>query len=329
MRDGSDAIADWPILNALVNVAAGATWVSVHHGGGVGIGNSIHAGMVVVADGTDATAERLERVLTTDPGMGVARHADAGYDEALAPPPASTRSTCRRSAREPAATPDPRPRAGRVAVRERRAAAGCRAARRHGDRGRLRPLRGGPHRRGRAHARPLVVPATRSRSTDGACRRSPASSTVIRTRASRAIASRSSRFARAGATYEELHARGGGILSTVRATRAASASELADRLAEHVGWMRQAGTTTFEAKSGYGLDHDTELAQLRADRGRGRRRDLARRARRPARVRRTPAPPRTSSSSSRRCSRRRLSSPRPRTSSSSAEPSTSSRRAAT
>ena len=84
MRDGSDAIADWPILNALVNVAAGATWVSVHHGGGVGIGNSIHAGMVVLADGTDAASERLERVLTTDPGMGVVRHADAGYDEALA-----------------------------------------------------------------------------------------------------------------------------------------------------------------------------------------------------------------------------------------------------
>ena len=84
MRDGSDAIADWPILNALVNVAAGATWVSVHHGGGVGIGNSIHAGMVVLADGTDAASDRLERVLTTDPGMGVVRHADAGYDEALA-----------------------------------------------------------------------------------------------------------------------------------------------------------------------------------------------------------------------------------------------------
>jgi urocanate hydratase len=83
MQDGSDAIADWPILNALVNTAAGATWVSVHHGGGVGIGNSIHAGMVVVADGTDHAAERLERVLTTDPGMGVLRHADAGYPEAL------------------------------------------------------------------------------------------------------------------------------------------------------------------------------------------------------------------------------------------------------
>jgi urocanate hydratase len=84
MRDGSDAIADWPILNALLNVAAGATWVSVHHGGGVGIGNAIHAGMVVVADGTDAAAQRLERVLTTDPGTGVMRHADAGYEEALA-----------------------------------------------------------------------------------------------------------------------------------------------------------------------------------------------------------------------------------------------------
>jgi len=84
MRDGSDAIADWPILNALVNVAAGATWVSVHHGGGVGIGNSIHAGMVVLADGTDDAAARLERVLTTDPGMGVVRHLDAGYEEAEA-----------------------------------------------------------------------------------------------------------------------------------------------------------------------------------------------------------------------------------------------------
>jgi len=82
MADGSDAIADWPILNALLNTAAGATWVSVHHGGGVGIGNAIHAGMVVVADGTDDAAERLERVLTTDPGTGVLRHLDAGYDEA-------------------------------------------------------------------------------------------------------------------------------------------------------------------------------------------------------------------------------------------------------
>nr|MBA2315662.1 urocanate hydratase [Chloroflexota bacterium] len=83
MADGSDAIADWPLLNALVNTAAGATWVSIHHGGGVGIGYSQHAGMVVVADGTDLAAEKLERVLTTDPGMGVVRHVDAGYERAV------------------------------------------------------------------------------------------------------------------------------------------------------------------------------------------------------------------------------------------------------
>ena len=83
MRDGSDAIADWPILNALVNASAGATWVSVHHGGGVGIGNSIHAGMVAIADGTPLGREKLRRVLTTDPGTGVMRHADAGYPDAI------------------------------------------------------------------------------------------------------------------------------------------------------------------------------------------------------------------------------------------------------
>ena len=83
MRDGSDAIADWPILNALLNTAAGAHWVSFHHGGGVGIGYSLHAGMVVVADGTDDARERLECVLTTDPGLGVVRHADAGYETAI------------------------------------------------------------------------------------------------------------------------------------------------------------------------------------------------------------------------------------------------------
>jgi urocanate hydratase len=83
MKDGSDAIADFAILNALVNTAAGASWVSFHHGGGVGIGNSLHAGMVVVADGTEAAARRLERVLTSDPGMGIVRHAEAGYEEAI------------------------------------------------------------------------------------------------------------------------------------------------------------------------------------------------------------------------------------------------------
>jgi len=83
MRDGSDAVADWPILNALVNASAGATWVAVHHGGGVGIGYSIHAGQVCVADGTDLGAQKLERVLTADPGTGIMRHADAGYDQAI------------------------------------------------------------------------------------------------------------------------------------------------------------------------------------------------------------------------------------------------------
>ena len=84
MKDGTDAVSDWPILNALMNTAGGATWVSFHHGGGVGIGYSLHAGQVIVADGTDAAARRIQRVLTTDPGMGIIRHADAGYDDAVA-----------------------------------------------------------------------------------------------------------------------------------------------------------------------------------------------------------------------------------------------------
>jgi len=83
MKDGSDAIADWPVLNALVNAVNGASWVSFHHGGGVGIGYSLHAGQVIVADGTPAAARRLERVLTSDPAMGVLRHADAGYEDAI------------------------------------------------------------------------------------------------------------------------------------------------------------------------------------------------------------------------------------------------------
>src|SRR6266403_779767 len=83
MRDGSDAVADWPFLNAMLNTASGASWVSIHNGGGVGIGYSQHAGQVIVADGTPAMAARIERVLTNDPGIGVARHADAGYPEAI------------------------------------------------------------------------------------------------------------------------------------------------------------------------------------------------------------------------------------------------------
>jgi len=83
MKDGSDAIADWPVLNALLNTASGASWVSFHNGGGVGIGYSLHAGQVTVADGTPEMAKRLQRVLTNDPGIGIARHADAGYEDAM------------------------------------------------------------------------------------------------------------------------------------------------------------------------------------------------------------------------------------------------------
>ncbi|MBN2537168.1 urocanate hydratase, partial [candidate division WOR-3 bacterium] len=83
MKDGSDAVADWPLLNAMLNVASGASWVSIHHGGGVGIGYSVHAGQVIVCDGTGEMDGRLERVLTNDPGTGICRHADAGYDEAV------------------------------------------------------------------------------------------------------------------------------------------------------------------------------------------------------------------------------------------------------
>jgi urocanate hydratase len=83
MRDGSDAIADWPLLNALLNTSSGASWVSIHHGGGTGIGYSQHAGMVIVADGSSLAGQKLERVLTADPGMGVIRHADAGYERAV------------------------------------------------------------------------------------------------------------------------------------------------------------------------------------------------------------------------------------------------------
>jgi urocanate hydratase len=84
MKDGSDAVSDWPLLNALLNTAGGATWVSLHHGGGVGMGYSQHSGVVIVCDGTDAAAKRIERVLWNDPGTGVMRHADAGYDDAIA-----------------------------------------------------------------------------------------------------------------------------------------------------------------------------------------------------------------------------------------------------
>ena len=162
MADGSDAIADWPLLNALVNTASGATWVSIHHGGGVGIGRSIHAGQVSVADGTDLAAEKLERVLTSDPGMGVIRHVDAGYDRAGRSP---TSGAC--------ASPwTRREDRGRLLARRCRLRAGGLLRRRHRagpgrDRGQPgRPLATGQAgqqrgRRGLRRGLPLVGPRSR------------------------------------------------------------------------------------------------------------------------------------------------------------------------
>src|SRR4051795_10525648 len=220
MRDGSDAIADWPILNALVNVAAGATWVSVHHGGGVGIGNAIHAGMVVVADGSDAQAERLERVLTTDPGTGVMRHVDAGYPEALA------------------AAEDGGLRIPRVPAARRRSARACSCAILRSWRRPPRPtLRCADRRsaRPRCSRRPSSsAPATRSRrsggcatcrrstatsrsSTAAGCARSPASSTATRTLPSAGTAWTSSRCAPAGQATRSWTPRAAGNSRTVAA----------------------------------------------------------------------------------------------------------------
>ncbi len=263
MRDGSDAIADWPILNALVNVAAGATWVSVHHGGGVGIGNSIHAGMVVVADGTDEAAERLERVLTTDPGMGVIRHADAGYDEALDAAAAGG-----------IAIPSV-PRDGvKLLVRD--------LAQLATPAGREAPLRGAALGEVDVLEDAYVLCAGDSIESVGRMRDLPALDGDVVEVDGRGLCAipglvdchthaafggdRVDEFSlrAGGASYEELHALGGGILSTVRATRAAGEQGLREAVERHRGWMRAHGTTTFESKSGYGLDRDTELASLRA-----------------------------------------------------------------
>ena len=310
MRDGSDAIADWPILNALVNVAAGATWVSVHHGGGVGIGNSIHAGMVVLADGTDEAAERLERVLTTDPGMGVVRHLDAGYPEAEAaarrarPVDADVRAaTGDALTAASSAAARSRPRAARDA--RRHAAAPLRVARLCGDVDVLEDAyvlcRDGEVGAGRAHA-DLEPIAGDVEELDGAgSARSRASSTATRIRRSAATASRSSRSAPA-------------VRATRSCTRRAAASSRPFA-------RRARSTTTACAHASSGTRawmlaprHDDVGGQVglrprprhRArvaarDPRRGRLADLARRALRAARVRRTPT--RTSTSRSPRCCR--------------------------
>ena len=278
MRDGSDAIADWPILNALLNV-----------GGGRDVG--------------ERPPRRRRRDRQLDPrghGRRRRRHRRGGraararaHDRSRArascatPTRATTRrssrrastgSTCRRRAASTAYELGPASDgASRLLVRDlaqlATPAGAARprrsAARRSREvdvrRGRVRPLRGGRDRGGRADARPAGRSTATSRSSTAAgSARSRASSTATRTRASPATASSEFALRAAGATYEELHAAGGGILSTVRATRAAGEDELHAAVARHRGWMLRAGTTTFEAKSGYGLDRETELAQLRA-----------------------------------------------------------------
>ena len=152
MADGSDAIADWPLLNAMVNVASGATWVSIHHGGGVGIGRSIHAGQVSVADGTPLAAEKLARVLSNDPGMGVIRHVDAGYDRAVEV--ADERTCASRCANNPGFGASPHRMAAKRQTRCRRRPRRTRArsTRRPGAAPRRRPARSRTGARARTRA---------------------------------------------------------------------------------------------------------------------------------------------------------------------------------
>ena len=291
MLDGSDAIADWPILNALLNTAAGATWVSVHHGGGVGIGNSIHSGMVVLADGTADAADRLERVLTADPGTGVMRHADAGYPEALEAareggldlPSVGWAAIAAAGAvvepSVPSARPaervsrpaDPRSRAGRDAGRQRPAARrrrsatcgwsttpSCSAATGEieavgADARSRRPVVG--RRRGDRRPRALGHPRPRRLPHPRVLRRRPGQ---------RVLAARGRGLVRGAPRRGRRHPLDGA--GDPGGGRGRSSSAITRR---HRSWMRAHGTTTFEGKSGYGLDHDTELAQLRAVRAAG------------------------------------------------------------
>ncbi len=218
MRDGSDAIADWPILNALVNTAAGATWVSVHHGGGVGIGNAIHAGMVVLADGSEAQAERLERVLTTDPGHGRAAARRRGL----------SRGDRGRGVRRPA---DPQPAVVVLLVRD--------IAQLATPAGRDAPLRGSALGDVEVIEDAFVLCAGDTIEAVGRMRDLPSLDGDVVELDGRGLCAipglvdchthaafggdRVDEFSlrAGGASYEELHAAGGGILSTVRATRAA------------------------------------------------------------------------------------------------------------
>ncbi len=248
MKDGSDAIADWPILNALLNVASGASWVSFHHGGGTGIGTSLHAGQVIVADGTPAAARRLERVLTNDPGIGVARHADAGYPAALDTAQrhgllvgARQVVTCRGTA---SARRGP-------ALAQLEVLSGDPAVLLEGDRiAWVGPRKDAPRSAATTvEVRGVLFPGFVDCHTHGIF-----GAPRLDDHERRAL----------GEDYKTIAAAGGGILQSVRDVRARSEDQLAALARERLTTLLWHGSTTIEVKSGYGLATDAELKQLRA-----------------------------------------------------------------
>ena len=266
MLDGSDAVADWPILNALLNTASGATWVSFHHGGGVGMGYSLHAGQVTVADGTEMAARKIARVLNNDPGLGVARHADAGYE--LAQQTARERGIRNSHGGEMIVTESlaivnigqlvtlagpARPRVG-TELRELGIIPNAALLIEDG-----RIVAAGPYTRAPV---PKFRPTQCVIDAEGRC----VTPGFVDAHTHLVFAgNRAAEFEMriAGASYQQIAAAGGGILSTVRATRAASEDELLAESRRHRDWMLRSGTTTAEAKSGYGLERETELRMLR------------------------------------------------------------------
>ena len=277
MLDGSDAVSDWPLLNALLNTAGGATWVSLHHGGGVGMGFSQHAGVVIVADGTAAAARRLARVLWNDPATGVMRHADAGYPLAI--------ETARQAGLDLPSLPPAAAATGRgdamwdLLVRDARlvtmtpgapwgavpgapeAAAGVEGGALAVQDGRIAWV---------GLDRDLPAGAAAARELDAGGRLLTPGLVDCHTHLIHAGSRAAEWEARlGGATYEAIAAAGGGILATVRATRAAGPERLLALALERIGTLLAGGVTTVEVKSGYGLDLETELAMLRAARRAG------------------------------------------------------------
>ena len=248
MRDGSDAVADWPILNALVNTATGASWVSFHHGGGVGMGLSLHAGQVTVADGTELAGERIRRTLIADPGMGIVRHVDAGYDEAIeAADRLGVRIPMRATMTSPPAADDPpRRRAGPPLPRG----------------GAAVPA---PRPRGRADARAGRRRARRRRRGDRrvGCAVLPG---LVDCHTHLPFAGwRAEEYERkvTGVPYEEIARAGGGIASSGRALAEASDAQVLDQAEALAAELLRHGTTAFEGKTGYGFSRAGEARAVR------------------------------------------------------------------